>query len=240
MRVEKEHATMATRVILGGILGVLVAMGLMTVTFAAGPPAPQAADASDAATGQQLYTQYCGACHGPDAKGGAKLGDATSADLRWQALGPTYHNDPALVQRAILQGQDQDGQALDDVMPRWQGKLTTAQVQDIVAYLQTLTTAVPGQIVATPVHEDVTPQPTEEAQEASEATSLIAQARNAAATPATTSSVAASETTSAGTVPTGTPAAGGGGTATGGIILAALGVVGLAVVFIVGAVRRRA
>jgi mono/diheme cytochrome c family protein len=232
---------MTTRTILGGILGLLVAAGLATVTFAAGPPAPAGApSAADTAAGQQLYSQYCGACHGPDAKGGVKLGDATSADLRWQTLGPTYRNDPALVQRAILQGQDQDGKGLDDVMPRWQGKLTAAQVQDLVAYLQTLTTAVPGQIVATPVHEDVTPQPTEEAQEAAQATSVIAQARNAAATPATTTSVAASETTSAVTVPTGTPATGGGGTATGGIVFAALGVVGLAVVFIVGAVRRRA
>jgi mono/diheme cytochrome c family protein len=241
MRVEKEHATMATRAIVGGILGVLVAMGLMTATFAAGPPAPQAADTSDAAAGQQLYTQYCGACHGPDAKGGVKLGDATSADLRWQALGPTYHNDPALVQRAILQGQDQDGQALDDVMPRWQGKLTATQVQDIVAYLQTLTTAVPGQIVATPVHEDVTPQPTEEAQEASQASSVIAQAR-ATAAQATTSEVTAPATsaaTAAATTAPGVPATGGGGTSIGGIVLIALGVVGLAAGVVFGAVRRR-
>lgn len=232
---------MTTRTIVGGVLGLLMAAGLATATFAAGSPAPAGAPpAADAATGQQLYSQYCAACHGPDAKGGVKLGDATSADLRWQALGPTYHNDPALVQRAVLQGQDQDGQVLDDVMPRWQGKLTPAQVQDIVAYLQTLTTAVPGQIVATPVHEDATPQPTEEAQEASQATSAIAQARNTATTPATTGAVAAAGTTSAATTPTGTPATGGGGTATGGILLAALGAIGLVAVLAVGAVRRRA
>lgn len=218
---------MTTRAIIGGALGVLVAAGLATATFAAGPPAPASAPAAaDAAAGQQLYSQYCAACHGPDAKGGVKLGDATSADLRWQTLGPTYHSDPALVQRAILQGQDQDGQALDDVMPRWQGKLTTTQVQDIVAYLQTLTTAAPGQVVATPVHEDVTPQPTEEAQEASQASALIAQAPGTV-TPATTS-----ETTA--------PATGGGSTSIGGIVLIALGVVGLAAGVVFGAGRRRA
>jgi mono/diheme cytochrome c family protein len=230
---------MATRAIIGGVLGVVVAMGLMPAAFAAGPPAPQGADAT---AGQQLYGQYCGACHGPEAKGGVKLGDATSADLRWQTLGPTYHNDPALVQRAILQGQDQDGQALDDVMPRWQGKLTATQVQDLIAYLQTLTTAVPGQIVATPVHEDVTPQPTEEAQEASQATSVIAQAR-ATAAQATTSEATAPTTsaaTAAATTAPGVPATGGGGTNNGGIVLVALGVVGLAASVVFGAVRRRA
>lgn len=218
---------MTTRAIIGGALGVLVAAGLATATFAAGPPAPASAPAAaDAAAGQQLYSQYCAACHGPEAKGGVKLGDATSADLRWQTLGPTYHSDPALVQRAILQGQDQDGQALDDVMPRWQGKLTTTQVQDIVAYLQTLTTAAPGQVVATPVHEEVPPQPTEEAQEASQASALIAHAPGTV-TPATTS-----ETTA--------PATGGGSTSIGGIVLIALGVVGLAAGVVFGAGRRRA
>jgi mono/diheme cytochrome c family protein len=234
---------MATRAIIGGVLGVLVAMGLLPAAFAAGPPAPaRAPSAAEATTGQQLYSQYCGACHGPEAKGGVTLGDATSADLRWQTLGPTYHNDPALVQRAILHGQDQDGQALDDVMPRWQGTLTATQVQDIIAYLQTLTTAVPGQVVATPVHEDVTPQPTEEAQEASQATSVIAQAR-ATAAQATTSEATAPTTsaaTAAATTAPGVPATGGGGTTVGGIVLIALGVVGLAAGVVFGAGRRRA
>jgi hypothetical protein len=149
--------------------------------------------------------------------------------VRWQTLGPTYHNDPALVQRAVLQGQDQDGQALDDVMPRWQGQLTPAQVQDIVAYLQTLTTTAPGQVVATPVHEDATPQPTEEAQEAAQASSVIAQARSEDAQAAS----------SAVTGPNSVPAAGG-GVAAGGIVLAVIGAVGLAMRFAVRAVRGRA
>lgn len=238
---------MTTKRIVGGLAAIGLAVGVATTTFAAGPSAPAGAPpAADAATGQQLYGQYCAACHGPDARGGAKLGDATSADLRWQTLGPTYHNDTALVQRAILQGRDQDGQGLDDVMPRWQGKLTTAQVQDLIAYLQTLTTAVPGQIVATPVHEDVTPQPTEEAQEASQASSQIAQARATSAQTTTSETTvvatAAATITATTTAPAAAPATGGGGTSTsiGGIVLATLGVVGLAAAAVFGAVRRRA
>ena len=223
---------MRSRFLLAGLVGAVLALVMALVALAAPSAAPAGAPlGADAAAGQQLYGQYCGACHGPDAKGGVKLGDATSADIRWQAIGPLYHNDPTLVTRAITQGLDQDGQQLDDVMPRWGTRLTAAQVQDLVAYLQTLTTEVPGQVVATPVHEDVTPQPTEEAQEAAAATSVIAQARAAAATSATTASEttavtsaattaseatvvtnAATATGTATTVPSAGPATGSGGT----------------------------
>ena len=168
---------MPIRLVLGTIAGrVAIAwLGLAAFPSRAAPPL-----VADAAAGQALYQQNCQACHGPDAKGGIKLGDATAADLRWDQLGPTYHNDPTLVARAISQGLDQDGQALDDVMPRWQGKLTAGQVQDLVSYLQTLTAAAPGQVVATPVHEDVTPVPTEEAQEKATAVAVVATARGGA------------------------------------------------------------
>ncbi len=112
---------MAARHIVGGVGGVLIAVWAAT----AGLAGPQAiAPAADAASGQALYQRNCAACHGPEARGGLKLGDATAADLRWDYLGPQYHQDSVLVTRAIIQGLDQDGKALDDVMPRWQGKLT--------------------------------------------------------------------------------------------------------------------
>lgn len=201
---------MAVRSIFGVLGGLLLAAWATSATWAQ----PQAvAMSASAASGQALFQQSCAACHGADAKGGVKLGDATAADLRWQTLGPTYHNDPALVTRAITQGLDQDGQALDDVMPRWQGKLTAAQVQDIVAYLQTLTTAVPGQIVATPEHEEATPPPTEEAQESAAAASVISQARVAVASSAVTSAAATSPTTAANeaATPVAAPTTGDGG-----------------------------
>lgn len=235
---------MVAKVFLGGIAGSLVAAGLATATFAAGPPAPPAANAT---AGQTLYQQNCAACHGPDAKGGLKLGDATAADLRWQTLGPTYHNNTALVQRAILQGLDQDGQPLDTVMPRWQGTLTTTQAQDLIAYLQTLTTAVPGQVVATPVHEEATPEPTEEAQEAAQAATAVAKGKTSTTSTAAAAAAGAAQLPAAQTAATSTaiaPAAvpatgGGGGAGTGGILLAALGVLGLVGSAIFGVARRR-
>lgn len=231
---------MVTRPILGGIAGCLIAVSLASVTYAAGPPAPSAADIP---AGQAVFQQYCAACHGLEAKGGLKLGDATAADLRWQTLGPAYHDDPALVQRAILQGQDQDGKALDDVMPRWQGKLTTTQVQDLVAYLQTLTTAVPGQVVATPVHEEATPVPTEEAQEAVQAATVVAQAKattSGASTAAVVATPAETGTAAVAATPAALPATGGGGGQTSAMLLLVIGLIGLAASALYGVVRRRA
>jgi mono/diheme cytochrome c family protein len=68
------------------------------------------------------------------------MGGATSADLRWAKLGDMYHADVSLVTGAILNGKDQDGKDLDATMPRWQDKLTSQQVSDVIAYLQTFTT----------------------------------------------------------------------------------------------------
>ena len=45
--------------------------------------------------------------------------------------------------------------ATRSALARWQGKLIAPQLQNLVAYIQTLTTAVPGQVVATPVHEEL-------------------------------------------------------------------------------------
>ncbi|HEX9017164.1 MAG TPA: cytochrome c [Chloroflexota bacterium] len=98
--------------------------------------------AADATNGQTLYQANCASCHRADASGGVKVGSATSADIRWSAIGSTLKT-PALVERAILQGKDETGAALDPAMPRFQGTLTTAQAADITAYLQTLTSGLP-------------------------------------------------------------------------------------------------
>jgi LPXTG-motif cell wall-anchored protein len=94
--------------------------------------------AADAANGHVLYDQNCASCHRADGSGGIKVGGTTSADIRWGAIGPVF-KEPALVSRAILQGLDEEGQPLDAAMPRFQGKLTQAQADDITAYLMTLT-----------------------------------------------------------------------------------------------------
>jgi mono/diheme cytochrome c family protein len=94
--------------------------------------------AADPTSGQTLFQANCVTCHGKDAAGGNKVGDATAPDIRWTAIGDQFKNDPVLLRRAILNGKDEDGNDLDDAMPNFEGKLTNAQADDIVAYLQTL------------------------------------------------------------------------------------------------------
>lgn len=95
---------------------------------------------TDATNGQAVFQQNCASCHNADASGGKQIGTATSPDLRWNKIGPagsTFRGDESLIARAILSGKDETGGDLDPAMPRWQGKLTDAQVTDIIAFLKT-------------------------------------------------------------------------------------------------------
>jgi cytochrome c oxidase subunit 2 len=112
------------------------AVAQAAVTASAKPAAAE--NSAEVAAGKETFQTNCAACHGADAAGGIKLGSATSADLRWNSLDKMYHGDQALIRRAILSGKDEDGEDLNPVMPRWQGKLSDAQVNAIIAYLQTL------------------------------------------------------------------------------------------------------
>jgi cytochrome c oxidase subunit 2 len=81
----------------------------------------------------------CAACHRADGRGGMHLpGGAVSADLRYRSLvtkqKPPYT--PALLERAISKGIDNEGEPLNKVMPRWQ--LSPADLRDVAAYVLTL------------------------------------------------------------------------------------------------------
>ncbi|MBE3589333.1 MAG: c-type cytochrome [Firmicutes bacterium] len=93
---------------------------------------------SSVAAGKQLFESHCASCHGMNAAGGMKIGIATSADLRQRHLEPLYHNDTSLLERAILDGKDEEGKSLNPAMPRWRGQLSKEQVDSIIAYLKTL------------------------------------------------------------------------------------------------------
>ena len=82
-----------------------------------------------------LYSR-CAACHRADGSGGMHLpGGAVSADLRYKAL-VTDQRHPynlRLLERAISTGIDNDGQPLDEVMPRW--KLSQRDLHDVAQYV---------------------------------------------------------------------------------------------------------
>ncbi len=89
--------------------------------------------------GLQIYEQNCAACHGAAGKG--LLGD-------WRLRGPdgkfpppplddsahAWHHPTAVLKRMIAQGSPGGS----GNMPAWQGRLSEGQIDDVVAYIQSL------------------------------------------------------------------------------------------------------
>jgi mono/diheme cytochrome c family protein len=105
-------------------------LGLAALPVLAQPPS--------AAAGKTLYAANCASCHGSDGHGGMHIGSSVAADLRAPHLENLYHRKDALIVRAILEGKDQSGGQLDAPMPRWAGKLSQTDAQNLTAYLHTL------------------------------------------------------------------------------------------------------
>jgi mono/diheme cytochrome c family protein len=114
----------------------LAAVSVASLAWAA--PALAGGHAQNIAEGKRLYMQDCASCHRASGAGGVHFGHAVSADLQAPGLEKTYHHNDKLIRRAILQAKDQNGERLDQPMPAWHGRLSTAQAKSIVAYLHTL------------------------------------------------------------------------------------------------------
>ena len=99
------------------------------------------APSAQVARGKLLFEKNCVVCHKTDGSGGVQLGDVKSADLDPPGLENQYHHDNKLLERAILDGKDEEGGDLESVMPRWRGRLTPGRVADIIAYVKTLHTS---------------------------------------------------------------------------------------------------
>ncbi|MBX5476972.1 MAG: cytochrome c [Clostridia bacterium] len=127
----------ARSIVIAGMAVTLLAASGCSLVGGRSNPSSNGAQ-STVAAGKQLFQSHCASCHGINAAGGLKIGTATSADLRQRNLEPMYHNDTALLERAILDGKDEDGRSLNPAMPRWRGQLSKEQVDSIIAYLKTL------------------------------------------------------------------------------------------------------
>lgn len=99
------------------------AAGLLLLAFAVAPAA-RAADNP----GEALFKQKCAACHGADGKGATSMGktlkvrDLSSDDVQKQS-------------DAELTGITENGKGK---MPAYKGKLTDAQMKDLVGFIRSL------------------------------------------------------------------------------------------------------
>ncbi len=113
------------------------------------PTSPTTNVAGGEVAGASLYQLSCAACHGADLKGSTFEKDGQKIDvpaLAWNDLSATFQTQPSrgsvTVQLglAITKGQDETGADLNAMMPRW-SSLSQAQVDSLVQYLQTASTA---------------------------------------------------------------------------------------------------
>jgi mono/diheme cytochrome c family protein len=111
-----------------------------TTTGAAPTLPPDAADLM----GEQLFQTSCAACHGQDGAGKTFEDEGntiSTPSLSWSDLSQTYASDPSRgsveqqLTLAITKGQDETGDDLNPMMPRWTF-LSQDQVDSLIQYIQ--------------------------------------------------------------------------------------------------------
>jgi mono/diheme cytochrome c family protein len=109
---------------------------ILMLVFAFIGPAPAA---GDAAAGQKIYVDRCARCHGENGEGNgpdlAKL-HPSSSPVNWtRAVVMRQWSDKEIVD-IITKGGKAVGSS--PVMPPFGGKLSEAQIQNLLAYIRTL------------------------------------------------------------------------------------------------------
>lgn len=84
---------------------------------------PEFVDTTALASGQQIFAEQCAVCHGADGKGQASVGAPNLTDSQW-----IYGGDTQSIVDTIHSGRK--GQ-----MPAWEGRLTPAEINMMVAYV---------------------------------------------------------------------------------------------------------
>ena len=92
--------------------------------YAAIPIPELARDVEAVKIGQRLFVNYCATCHGSDAGGGP--GFPNLNDKAW-----LYGGDPEIIEASILDGRK-------GVMPAWEQVLKESGVDEVAAYVMTL------------------------------------------------------------------------------------------------------
>jgi len=121
------------RILWGGALAVLLAVGLATAARAAGDPAK----------GKVIFTTNCASCHGESGKGDGPVGvalnphprDFTKAEFKFDAAKDGKPGSDAALTNVIKNGAGAYGGS--PLMAPWGGTLSDADIQNVIAYIRT-------------------------------------------------------------------------------------------------------
>ena len=122
-----------SRILWGGVLAVLLAVGLSTAARAAGDPAK----------GKVIFTTNCASCHGESGKGDGPVGvalnphprDFTKAEFKFDAAKDGKPGSDAALTYVIKNGAGAYGGS--PLMAPWGGTLSDADIQNVIAYIRT-------------------------------------------------------------------------------------------------------
>lgn len=126
-----------------GLLAVLPLLVVSACQKDTPAPAPTTAPALDApvslaelSRGARLFEEQCAQCHGPEAQGHPDWqtpGVVAAPPLN--GTGNDWKRTRAQLVAVIKNGAKRDGQP---VMPAWNGRLTDAEIDDIISWFQAL------------------------------------------------------------------------------------------------------
>ena len=95
---------------------------------------PARGDPDRLARGEELFRKHCANCHGPRAEGAAnwrkRLPDGTFPPPPLNGEGHAWHHPETELKEVIIFGRNR--------MPAWNGKLGRRDVDDLVAWFQSL------------------------------------------------------------------------------------------------------
>jgi len=126
-------------------IGLLILLVVPTVAIASGQPASTDPAPANVAQGQQIYQQYCAACHGQQAEGAANW---KKPDEKGEMpppphdeTGHTWRHSDAMLFKMIAKGWRHPFNKTDRLtMPAFEDALTEQEIQSVIEYLKTLWT----------------------------------------------------------------------------------------------------
>lgn len=125
MKVKREEVMKKILSLQAGFVLIFISIFLFTVTFVT-------AEGDNPQAGQKLFESKCAQCHGKDAKGAAKMVKMLKAtpaalDLTSDAAVALSAED---MEKVVSSGKKK--------MPKYKGKLTPEQIQQVVQYVKSL------------------------------------------------------------------------------------------------------